>query len=148
MRNFFLLILFIVFTSGCSAGKDNQETLLPREYYRTIMNNADIGVALYKPKDEMYGIIPTIIEHEKISDAIYVTHEGKTYLGVKIKPYHRNVRNEVLEELSSITSVSVGNIIDDPRKYRTMEELVHDKEMYGINEEWNKEWSSFIEQLK
>ncbi|KAA0549331.1 hypothetical protein FZW96_05320 [Bacillus sp. BGMRC 2118] len=148
MRNFFLIIFFIILISGCSAKKDNQETLLPREYYRTIMKNADIGVALYKPKDEMYGIIPTIIENEKVSDAIYVTHEGTTYIGVKIKPYHRNVRHEVLEELSAITSVSIGNIIDDPRKYRVMEKLVQDKETNGVNEEWTKEWSTFVEQLK
>lgn len=147
MRAFFLFIFLSSFVFGCSAGNQNQESLLPREYYRTIMKNADVGIANYKPQDEMYGLIPTIIEHEKISDAIYVTHNGETYIGVKIKPYHRNSRNDLLQELSTISSVSVGNIIDDPRKYRMMEKLVKDKETYGVNEEWKVEWTRFIEEL-
>lgn len=147
MRVFFLFIFLNSFVFGCSAGNGNQESLLPREYYRTVINNADIGVASYKPHDEMYGFIPTIIEHEKISDAIYVTHNGDTYIGVKIKPYHRNSRNELLKELSTISSVSVGNIIDDPRKYRVMEKLIKDKENNGVNEEWNIVWTRFIEEL-
>lgn len=139
---FFLILIFIL--NGCVQENDKSSSLLPREYYRTLMKNADIGVAIKETEDDITGIIPTIVMHEKISEAVYVTHEGKTYLGIKIKPYHRSARDEVLKEISTISAINVTNIIDDPRKYRQIEKLSREKKTRGVNEQWVENWKKFI----
>jgi hypothetical protein len=147
MHYFYILVIASFFLISCSARNEPEETLLPREYYRSIISNSDIGVALSNNGDDFNGIIPSIIQHEKISEAIYLTHEGETFIGVRLKPYYRLGSNGVIQEVSEMTTIATSNIIDDPRKYRMLERLSKQKQVDGVNEMWVSEWLAFKESI-
>ncbi|WP_456278210.1 hypothetical protein [Bacillus sp. AK128] len=138
-----LIIYFFILTLvGCNSSKDPELALLPREYYRPLLSEKDIGVAFSKSQESLDDLIPLIVQHEKISEAIYLSHEGETLIGVRLMPYHRLAGNDVIEEISSLTAIEVTNIIHDPRKYRTMEKLSKEKQLRGVNNNWVNEWST------
>jgi hypothetical protein len=144
MRYFFIFVS--IFLVSCTARDGSQEALLPREYYRSIISNGDIGVALSRRGDDVNGIIPLLIEHEKISEAIYLTHEGETFIGVRLKPYYRQGSHQVIQEVSELSTIATSNIIEDPRKYRILERLSKQKQINGVNEIWVSEWSKLKEE--
>ncbi|WP_246940572.1 hypothetical protein [Bacillus pinisoli] len=142
---YFILYIFIISLVACSNGNDTDISLLPREYYRPLLTEKEIGVAFSKNKESLDDLIPQIIQHEKISEAIYVTHEGETVIGLRLMPYHRKASHEVIKEIATLSMIEETNIIDDPRKYRIMEKLNQDKKIYGITTSWIDEWMSLKE---
>ncbi|MFD1736649.1 hypothetical protein ACFSCX_08725 [Bacillus salitolerans] len=144
MRHFLLLAIIYIFGSGCSKIGENDITLLPREYYRPLITSEEIGVAFGSP-NESDAIIPVLLQNEKISDAIYITHDNVTLLGVRLKPYYRSVDKELVNEISTLSPISTSSIIVDPRKYRVLERLSKEKQYKGIDEDWLKEWSMLQE---
>jgi hypothetical protein len=147
MRYFSLLFFFSLLLISCSANDEKEQTLLPREYYRSIISNSDIGIALSNKNDDVNGIIPLLIEHEKISEAVYLTHEGETLIGVRLKPYYRQGSHQVIQEVSELSTIATSNIIEDPRKYRILERLSKQKQIDGVNEIWLNEWSKLKEEV-
>jgi hypothetical protein len=145
MRNFIYYFFLCILLMGCRQESEKKISLLPREYYRPLISERDIGVAFSSRQDSTDGIIPLIIEHEKISDAISITHEGETIIGLRLNPYYRQSSNEVIQEISLLSTIGVANIIDDPRKYRIIERLSKEKQIEGVNNNWLREWSMLRE---
>jgi hypothetical protein len=145
MRILILLLLFSMIASGCTKKENQENHLLPREYYHSLINISEIGVA-FSTKSESNAIIPTLLSNEKISDAIFITHEDVTLIGLRIKPYYRSNEKELIQEVSSHAKIAVSSIIVDPRKYRIMERLVKEKQKSGVNENWVREWSTLQEE--
>ncbi len=141
MRGIILRFSLLIFLMGCTVNSKDGLTLLPREYYRPIISVDEIGAAYSKSQDAREGIVPLLMEHEKISDAISITHDGETIVGLRLKPYYRHGSGEVIQEISSKTTIEVSNIIDDPRKYRILERLSKEKEQNGVSDLWLQEWT-------
>jgi uncharacterized protein YjaG (DUF416 family) len=143
-----ILYIFIAFLFGCSNVSDSDISLLPREYYRPLLTEKDIGVAFSKNQESLDELIPLIVQHEKVSEAIYLTHEGETIIGLRLMPYHRLAGNEVIEEVAALSTLEVSSIIHDPRNYRIIEKLSKEKKMSGVSTNWVNEWMILKERTK
>ncbi|MFZ3588236.1 hypothetical protein ACOI1C_02930 [Bacillus sp. DJP31] len=141
MRGFFLLFILSVFLIGCSAKGKEDPALLPREYYRSIISADEIGAAFSKSEEATEGLIPLLLMNEKISHVVFVKHEGESMIGLRLNPYYRHGSGEVIQEISSQTTIKVSNIVEDPRKYRVLERLYKEKQMNEVSDVWLKEWN-------
>ncbi len=139
MIQYFLLCILL---TGCTAKGEDDFSLLPREYYRSIISVDEIGAAFSKRQEAVELLVPIIIKHESISDAVLITHEGETIVGLRLKPYYRHGSGDVIEEISLLTAIEVANIIDDPRKYRILERLSKEKKLGVVSDMWVQEWSN------
>ncbi|MBM7660755.1 hypothetical protein JOC85_001527 [Bacillus mesophilus] len=140
-----ILYIFGLCLVGCSNVNETEVSLLPREYYRPLLTEKDIGVAFSKNQESLDDLIPKIIQHEKVSEAIYLTHEGETIIGLRLMPYHRKAGNEIIEEVAALSALEATSIIHDPRRYRVMERLSREKKMGGISNNWVNEWMTLRE---
>jgi hypothetical protein len=140
-----ILYIFGLFLVGCSSVNETDVSLLPREYYRPLLTEKDIGVAFSRNQESLDDLIPKIVQHEKVSEAIYLTHEGETMIGLRLMPYHRMAGNEIIEEVAALSALEATSIIHDPRQYRIMERLSKEKKMGEISNNWVNEWMTLRE---
>ncbi|TLS39328.1 hypothetical protein [Pseudalkalibacillus caeni] len=152
MRNV-LIIVSIVFIAGCSSFSDsiyNFDEALPfssREYYRTVTERNEIGIASSESiqSEALYKEIKQeLLRNGYIKDVIFLSHGEQTVLALSSGAYFQTELADNQEQIKALLSEKglSAKIVTHPGHVRIAKNL---KTHSGNrNEEWIEKWEELI----